>query len=518
MIEIDIKPKKDINVEFNIPVQTISGETVSDYNQLNNKPKINNIELVGDKTLDELGIQSKGDYLTKNTADKTYQEKGNYALKSEIPTKTSQLNNDSNLVEDSNYVHTDNNYTDEDKDKLASLENYDDTEVKSDIANLQTNKADKSEIPDVSNFVTRSVDNLLNYYLKSETYTKEQVNQLISTITSVRFELVNELPSTGENNIIYLVPSSNPKTRNVKDEFIWINNAWEQIGSTSIDLSDYVTTTQLNIALSNYTTTNQLNTLLNGYVQKEQGKGLSSNDYTTAEKDKLDGLSNYDDTSIKEEISNIEKNKADKTEIPDISNLVDEQSLTEALKTKQDKLILGNNIVIKDGIISAKERTWKKVRTITIPSDDYKGQEIDGVRYGYHVSSDGGIKSITFSTDENGELLSEHSITGAMIKLTSTDNININQGFASINSNGLNSNPGYSLDYITNIKVKTSRWFEYSLQPFYASLVTDNPGRYKYPAQYTQKQINNFSFGGFEAASVLGEGTKLEIWMYGYWD
>lgn len=287
MIEIDIKPKKDINVEFNIPVQTISGETVSDYNQLDNKPKINNIELVGDKTLDELGIQSSGNY-----------------------------------VEDNNYIHTDNNYTDEDKDKLASLENYDDTEVKADIADLQTNKADKSEIPDVSNFVTRSVDNLLNYYLKSETYTKEQVNQLISTITSVRFELVNELPSTGENNIIYLVPSSNPKTRNVKDEFIWINNAWEQIGSTSIDLSDYVTTTQLNTALSNYTTTNQLNTLLNGYVQKEQGKGLSSNDYTTAEKDKLDGLSNYDDTSIKEEISNIEKNKADKTELPDLTNYV----------------------------------------------------------------------------------------------------------------------------------------------------------------------------------------------------
>lgn len=120
MIEIDIKPKKDVNVKFNIPVQTISGETVSDYNQLNNKPKINNIELAGNKTLDELGIQSKGDYLTKNTADKTYQEKGSYALKSEIPTKTSQLNNDSNLVEDSNYVHTDNNFTDEDKAKLDS--------------------------------------------------------------------------------------------------------------------------------------------------------------------------------------------------------------------------------------------------------------------------------------------------------------------------------------------------------------------------------------------------------------
>lgn len=40
-----------------------------------------------------------------------------------------------------------NDYTDEEKTKLASLENYDDTEIKADILDLQTNKADKNEIP-----------------------------------------------------------------------------------------------------------------------------------------------------------------------------------------------------------------------------------------------------------------------------------------------------------------------------------------------------------------------------------
>lgn len=50
-------------------------------------------------------------------------------------------------VQDENYVHTDNNYTDEDKEKLADLENYDDTEVKglitdeADRATKQENKA-----------------------------------------------------------------------------------------------------------------------------------------------------------------------------------------------------------------------------------------------------------------------------------------------------------------------------------------------------------------------------------------
>ena len=46
-----------------------------------------------------------------------------------IPTKLSQLNNDGNFVQDENYVHTDNNYTTEEKEKLAGLENYDDTAI-----------------------------------------------------------------------------------------------------------------------------------------------------------------------------------------------------------------------------------------------------------------------------------------------------------------------------------------------------------------------------------------------------
>lgn len=42
---------------------------------------------------------------------------------------------------------------------------------------------------------------------------------------------------------------------------------------------------------------------LSGYVEKEDGKGLSSNDYTTEEKDKLAGLENYDDTQVNADIS-----------------------------------------------------------------------------------------------------------------------------------------------------------------------------------------------------------------------
>lgn len=39
-----------------------------------------------------------------------------------VPTNVSQLNNDSNFISDSNYVHTDNNYTSEEKEKVAVID------------------------------------------------------------------------------------------------------------------------------------------------------------------------------------------------------------------------------------------------------------------------------------------------------------------------------------------------------------------------------------------------------------
>lgn len=59
------------------------------YNDLENKPKINNVELNGNKSLSDLGIQPAG----------------NYALESEIPTKTSDLTNDSGFI--TGYIETD---------------------------------------------------------------------------------------------------------------------------------------------------------------------------------------------------------------------------------------------------------------------------------------------------------------------------------------------------------------------------------------------------------------------------
>ena len=141
------------------------------------------------------------------------------------------------------------------------------------IANYYT-KAEVDAL--IANFITASVNNLVNYYLKTDTYTKAEVQQLIDAVKQFTYQSVSTLPTASADtmNKIYLVPSTNPETRNVKDEFITIavtdqgttTYSWEQIGSTTIDLSGYYTSLQTDAAIANalaeYSTTEQMNTAI----------------------------------------------------------------------------------------------------------------------------------------------------------------------------------------------------------------------------------------------------------------
>lgn len=85
------------------------GGGTSNYNTLYNKPKINGVELSGNKSLDTLGIQPKGNYLTgetdptvpsyvKEITTDDIDSWNNKAEKDDIPQKTSELTNDSNFA------------------------------------------------------------------------------------------------------------------------------------------------------------------------------------------------------------------------------------------------------------------------------------------------------------------------------------------------------------------------------------------------------------------------------------
>lgn len=66
----------------------------------------------------------------------------------------------------------------------------------------------------------------------------------LAEITGIKFEIVQTLPTTGENGTIYLVSHGGTGT-NIYDEYVYVNNAWEKIGTTDIDLSGYVQKSEL---------------------------------------------------------------------------------------------------------------------------------------------------------------------------------------------------------------------------------------------------------------------------------
>lgn len=94
---------------------------------------------------------------------------------------------------------------------------------------------------DVTKFL--SLAGLQSYDAKIKAYIGSAVEGQLT------FELVDALPATGVANVIYLVPNKG-ETQNVKDEYMWINNAWELIGTTSLDLSGYYKKTEVDTLLA----------------------------------------------------------------------------------------------------------------------------------------------------------------------------------------------------------------------------------------------------------------------------
>lgn len=95
-------------------------------------------------------------------------------------------------------------------------------------------------------FITKAVSDLTNYYTKTTTYTKAEVNDLIGAIKTIQFQVVDSLPTTGQSNIIYLVANGGTEP-SAYDEYAWIasTSKFEKIGSTDIDLSGYWSKTDL---------------------------------------------------------------------------------------------------------------------------------------------------------------------------------------------------------------------------------------------------------------------------------
>ena len=110
--------------------------------------------------------------------------------------------------------------------------------------------------------------------------------------------------------------------------------------------------TTANVDLSNYYTKVESDAKLNGKVGVIYGKGLSTNDYTTEEKTKLNSLSNYDDSGVNKSI-NDEAITRHNTDNSLINSLTDEVIRAEAAEAQLQKNIDGKTIDLSDYVTSS---------------------------------------------------------------------------------------------------------------------------------------------------------------------
>lgn len=114
-----------------------------------------------------------------------------------VPTKISELTNDDNTVKDASYIHTDNNYTTTEKNKLAGLENYDDTEIKNQIA--QAGKIDTITVNGTAQTVTNKTVALIiptnnNELANGAGYqTAADVNTIVEAVVGAAPDALNTL-------------------------------------------------------------------------------------------------------------------------------------------------------------------------------------------------------------------------------------------------------------------------------------------------------------------------------------
>jgi hypothetical protein len=113
--------------------------------------------------------------------------------------------------------------------------------------------SDKAEVAFTGSYLSLTNTPVLDSYVTISTlntnyYNKNQINQMIGSVSGPVYKKVEELPEEGENNIIYLLPQEGGGQQNIFDEYVWLPDGliFEKIGSTQSDFDNYYTIDEVN--------------------------------------------------------------------------------------------------------------------------------------------------------------------------------------------------------------------------------------------------------------------------------
>ena len=195
------------------------------------------------------------DYYTKTEVNTLLTAKADVSA---IPTKTSDLTNDSNFAVDANYVHTDNNYTTAEKNKLAGIaagaevnvqSNWAQTNSSADdfIKNKPSIPAKTSDLTNDSGFITTSaIPTKVSAFTNDAGYLNEipddsvGLNQLDSTIVNALNNINNKANTadlaavafSGNHDDLINKPTIPTKTSDLTNDSSFVSNTDYATAST----------------------------------------------------------------------------------------------------------------------------------------------------------------------------------------------------------------------------------------------------------------------------------------------
>ena len=200
-------------------------------------------------------------------------------------------------------------------------------------------------------------------YINDSFYTKAELDTKFDSLVGFTVSIVSELPSTGENGVMYLVPSADGETGNTYIEYIWVDNKFEKIGDTTtkVNLTDYYTKTQVDTQISTQLQNYHLGPFRDELVKKadkihtHEDATISKSGFMSAsDKSKLDSLNESGNITIDTSLSLTSGNP--------VSNRVITQALNgkastdvvstslNGLMSKDDKNKLDTQVYLKNEI------------------------------------------------------------------------------------------------------------------------------------------------------------------------
>lgn len=356
----NLATKDELNAKQDILVSGTNIKTINGNSLLGN----GNIEITTGGSIsvdDSLSLDSENPVQNKIITEALdgKQNTGNYALRSDVPTKLSELDNDINFVDNEDLnrelamkqdllVNETNikslngqsllgsgsitietpdvnkAYVDEELNKKADKTAISDMLTKTEasttyqpigdyaLSSALDGKADKASIPTKVSQLQNDSKYITEESLTDKDYaTNESLTQGLAGKADIDSIPTNVSQLNNDSGYLTEIPS-------------------EYITESELNAKDYATSTELASGLSGkqdkgdyalkseipdvsgLATKSELTSSLNGKVDKEVGKSLIAD----TEIERLSTVTNYNDTVIKADISELQTNKADKTEIP----------------------------------------------------------------------------------------------------------------------------------------------------------------------------------------------------------